>query len=302
MVTDDEAPIEVPQHIRIELVHAYMQILADTCGVDILHVKGAAIHPALSQGRSGSFDVDVLVRPAHVETLLDEMRRRGWERVTGFEEGSAFGHAMNLSHALGMVDLHRKWPGFGVDPAAAFDALWQHRATQKIATVPCTTPSLEAQRLILLLHYGRSGGQRADDLERAWTEADAGTRDSLVALAQHFDAHLALAAATGDLDAYRADPGYYLWRYFSRGTGSRFEEWRGRWSAAQGARAKARVARGFILVNDDLLRSQLDHEPTLGDYVDAYRVRMSRAMRDARIVLQRRRPIRHDAFEQEDAS
>lgn len=292
MVTGDEAPIEVPQHVRIELVHAYMQLLADSCRADILHVKGAAIHPALARGRSTSFDVDILVRPEHVSRLLDEMRRRGWERVTGFEEGSAFGHAMNLSHGLGIVDLHRKWPGFGVNPEAAFDALWEHRASQEIATISCTTPSLEAQRLILLLHYGRSGGQRADDLKRAWTEADAATRESLVALAHHFEAHLALAAATGDLDDYRSDPGYHLWRYFSRGTGSRFEEWRGRWSAAQGVRAKARVARGFVLVNDDLLRAQLDHEPTAGDYLDAYRRRVNRAAQDAGAILRRQRRAR----------
>lgn len=300
MVTAQETAVEVPGYVRLELVHAYLQNVADSCGADILHIKGAAIHPELVDGRRGSLDVDILVRPAHLQLLLGELSGRGWERVTGFEEGSAFGHAMNLSHPLGMVDLHRKWPGFDIRPGAAFDLLWQERTTQEIAGVACSTPSLEAQRLILLLHYGRSGGQRAGDLERAWTTADASTRESLVALAQRFDAHLALAAATGDLDSYRSDPGYRLWRYFSRGTGGRFEEWWGRWNAAQGPLAKARVARGFLLVNEDLLRSQLDHEPTTRDYVAAYGIRVSHAAQDLRALAARRRKPRGRAQDEHD--
>lgn len=288
MTNEHETPIEVPSYVRLELVHAYLQNVADACGADILHIKGAAIHPTLVNGRRGSLDVDILVRPAHLQRLLVELAGRGWKRVTGFEEGSAFGHAMNLSHPLGMVDLHRKWPGFDLEPDVAFEILWGEHTTQSIAGVLCTTPSLPAQRLILLLHYGRSGGQRADDLERAWTSADAATRDSLVALAQRFGAHLALAAATGDLDSFRSDPGYRLWRYFSRGTGGRFEEWWGRWNAAQGWCAKARVVRAFLVVNDDLLRSQLDHEPRTRDYVAAYGVRFRHAAQDIRALARRR--------------
>ena len=68
-VNDAQHPT-VPSHVRLELVHAYMQIVADACGADILHVKGAAIHPELSDGRRGSLDVDILVRPAHVGPVL----------------------------------------------------------------------------------------------------------------------------------------------------------------------------------------------------------------------------------------
>lgn len=74
-VNDAEHPT-VPSHVRLELVHAYMQIVADACGADILHVKGAAIHPELSDGRRGSLDVDILVRPDHVDLLLAEMQDR----------------------------------------------------------------------------------------------------------------------------------------------------------------------------------------------------------------------------------
>lgn len=283
---DERHPV-VPAHVRLELVHAYMQIVADACGADILHIKGAAIHPHLSDGRRGSLDVDVLVRPSHLDIVLEEMRRRGWKRVTGFEEGSAFGHAMNLSHRLGMVDLHRKWPGFEVEPEAAFDELWADRDEMHIADVPCTVPSLAAQRLILLLHFGRSGGQRAGDLERAWTEAGEPAQGELLRLARRFDANLALAAATGNLDAYRSDPGYRLWSYFSKGTGGRFEEWWGRWNAARGGVEKARVLRAFLLVNDDLLRAQLGREPAPRDYVDAYLERLRHASEDVRRLVRR---------------
>lgn len=50
-----------------------------------------------------SFDVDALVRPADVSRLLKALGDLGWEKLTGFEEGSAFGHAMNLRHDLGLI-------------------------------------------------------------------------------------------------------------------------------------------------------------------------------------------------------
>lgn len=273
----DVANAEIPFQIRIQLLHAYVQLLADESGVDVLQVKGAAVSPVLAPEGRSSMDVDVLVRPAHVDRLIQALTDRGWTKMTGFEEGSAFGHAMNLRHDLGMVDVHRSWPGFEIDSSDAFERLWQRQATIDIAHVPCVVPDLACQRLILLLHYGRSGGQRPDDLDASWTSATPDQRAEVETLAAQFRAHVALAAATGDLERYRDAPSYRLWKYFRYGSSNRFDEWIGRWQAARTVSGKWRVAKGFVSVNDDLLQLDVGHRPTWRNYRDAYADRVRTA-------------------------
>lgn len=273
---------EVPASVRVELLHAYVQMLADEHGWDMLHLKGAAVHPELRGDQPRvSLDVDVLVRPSHVQPLLDALDDLGWQKVTGFEDGSAFGHAANLRHALGLIDLHRQWPGFEMEPSAAFDALWAAREMQDIAGIACTVPSLEDQRVILLLHHARSGGQRDEDVRSAWSGNDDTTREGVRRRAAQLHAELALAAATGELERFRGRPGYRLWRYFSRGEVSRWAEWRARYEAAPGRRAKAGVLVRLLRVNHDLLASDLGHEPNCREYGEAYRRRLRIAVTDA---------------------
>lgn len=280
--TTPSAVRDVPLATRVALVHGYLQLVANEHGCDILHLKGAAVHPALRGAEVRvSFDVDVLVRPTHVEKLLGALHDLGWRKLSGFEEGSAFGHATNLRHALGLIDLHRSWPGFEMQPSAAFDALWAERDVTDIADVSCAVPSLDDQRLILLLHHARSGGLRDDDLARAWTNTDSSTRGRVRARAGQLRGELALAAATGELERFRGRREYRLWRYFSRGDDSRWEEWRGRFQAADGRREKLRVLRGLVRVNHDLLTSELGHDPNTREYAEAYRHRVHVAVLDA---------------------
>lgn len=274
--------VEVPQSVRVRLLHAYVQLIAGEAGCDLLHVKGAAVDPRLQNEARYSVDVDVLVRPQHVRTFIEALQNRGWSEITGFDEGSAFGHAMNLRHDLGLLDVHRWWPGFDVTPATAFDALWASRSSTTIAGVPCAVPSLDDQRLVLLLHYARSGGNRAEDRDAAWNNADDESRSAVARRADEMNARLALAAAVGDLEEYRSAPAYTLWKYFSTGQGSRLDEWAGRFRAARGVSGKLRVARAFFMVNEGLLRDELGHTPTRGEYLHAFVERARTAGDDAR--------------------
>lgn len=146
---DGEQHDQIDRQVLVTLAHGYVQLLADEYGVDILHLKGRAVDERLWQrsasgepGPRHSLDVDVLVRPAHVDRFVAALLAHDWHKVTGFVEGSAFAHAMNLRHRyLGNVDLHRWWPGFGVSAQEAFDRLWdEHLATREIANVRCTVP------------------------------------------------------------------------------------------------------------------------------------------------------------------
>lgn len=288
---------QVDRQVLVTLTHGYVQQLADELDVDLLHLKGRAVDEALWRIADGqpvprySLDVDVLVRPRHVQRLVDALHDREWHKVTGFVEGSAFAHAMNLRHDyLGNLDLHRWWPGFGLEPDAAFDLLWmKHRSTRRVANVDCVVPDLDAQRLVLLLHAGRTGGVHNPDYDACWRTASDAERAQVRQLAQEFDAQVAFAAAVGELDQHRAAPDYLLWRHFSRGSQSRWEEWGGRWRAARGLRAKAEVVRGFVSINPDLLRERVGEDPTPRDYLAEYGLRLRSAATELRLRPWRRR-------------
>lgn len=279
---------EVPVAVRVRLAHGVAQRLADQHGVDVLHLKGPAADGSLRAPGRQSLDADVLVRPAHVDVLLEALLKRGWTRVSGFDEGSAFGHAFNLRHQyLGLLDLHRSWPGFGINATEAFDLLWRDAGGAELGHVWCPVPSLPAQRFILLLHAARSGGTAVDDQSRTWLDASEEDREVVRRLAKDFDAEVALAAATGELEQFRHHPDYRLWLHFSERDPNRFNEWAGRFQSARGPRAKARVARAFVSVNPDLLREELGREPTRADYARANVHRARTAFSQAGILARR---------------
>lgn len=274
--------------LLVPLAHGYLQLVANECGFDVLHIKGPAVDDTLSwcdehgnPKRRTSFDADVLVRPEHVEPLIAELESRDWRAVLGFEEGSAFGHAMIMAHPfIGGINLHRSWPGFGLDDGAAFELLWQGRSVKSVAHVDCMVPVTDAQRLLLLIHAGRSGGSRPLDVQVCWDAASAQERARVRELARLFDAELALAAGIGELEQFRNDPRYRLWNHFAAGDTGRLDEWAGRWAAASGLGERARVARGFVAVNPDLLRHRVGPHPTTKDYAVEYGLRLKAAGRD----------------------
>ncbi len=149
--------------------------------------------------------------PAHVDRLVDVMHRHGWTTKYRFEDGSAFEHAATLVHpVLAPVDVHRRFPGLGIDAATAFERLWTDRHTLIIAGMPCPVPSVTAQRLVLIVHAARGGDLDHPDIRRSWTAATDAERDAVQQLALEVGAEVALAAGTGRLDEYRGAREYEL--------------------------------------------------------------------------------------------
>lgn len=256
--------VDVPLPVRVELAHAAVQALADEAGVDVLHIKGPAVHRGLrTHARSGT-DVDVIVRPSGVDALMALLAEHGWRIETTFDAGSAFDHAANLFHeSWGMLDVHRHYPGMDRDPAHAFERLWSSRGSVELGHVPCAVPEPLAQSLVLLLHSARTphlGGDHPD-LAPNWTDRTPQDRERIRALAADTGATVALAAATGHLDEYQGDPEAAVWEVFVRG-GDRLDEWSARFRAARGPRAKASVAWRSLRVNRYYLGLKLGHTPT----------------------------------------
>lgn len=261
----NDSQVSVPLSVRLRFGHAAVQHVADRIGVDLLHIKGAAVDPSLRPGGYSGSDVDVLVRPSHVAALDQALREHGWTLYSTFVHGSPFGHAQTYLHdAWGYIDIHRYFPGIRLEPSAAFELFWADRHTVEIAGVGCRVPDLAAQSVLLALNAARSAkGSRADVLT-VWVDADEDRRAEISRLVQRLHAEVAFAAATGDLDRHRSDREYRLWKVVSEG-GSRAAEWRARIAAAPSFGTGVRVALRATLVNVDHLAHRLGRPPTRGE-------------------------------------
>lgn len=277
----NESQVSVPLPVRLRLGHAAVQYLADEIGVDLLHIKGAAVDPSLRPSQSGS-DVDVIVRPSQVDGFDRTLRNHGWQLYSTFAYGSPFGHAQTYLHdAWGYLDIHRFFPGVRVSPVRAFDRLWTDRHTTEIATVGCPVPSVPAQALLLILNAARSRGSNHPDVAVAWRDASEVRRIEIEALVADLDAPVAFAAAVGGLEQYRRERDYRLWKVISQG-GSRSEEWWARVRAAPTLASKASVIARAPLVNVDHLAHRLGHRPTAVEIAAEFFRRPATAIVEAR--------------------
>ena len=113
------AGVSVPLEVRIGFAHASLQWIADRCGADLLHVKGAALDPTLVPAR-GYSDADVLARAGQVQLLLDEL----WRDHTTVKLGGVECAVPSRDAQAALLLLHAARGGN--DPKAALDveAVW----------------------------------------------------------------------------------------------------------------------------------------------------------------------------------
>ncbi len=285
-------PPPIPLVLRTRLAHATLQAVADDCGADILHIKGGAVHASLRPARPDapagasleelaltriSADADILVRPAHLRRFLAALKHYGWEGRTRLYSGGAVEHSVDWWHPeLGGADIHVRFPGIQIPADRAFEELWSERRSQDIAHRPCLVPSLDAQRLVLLLHAARNGGARSPDAAQSWTAASAFEQDRVRALATTLRAEVALAAATGHLEEYADRPEYDLWRLLALPDADVFDLWVAMVKAAPTSFDRARVVVYALRVKADRVGLRLQRRATLAEVVDAHGNRLLR--------------------------
>ena len=236
----DSASRQMPVAVGVRLAHAAVQAIADEHGIDVLHIKGPAVHPSLVrhrpvEGDSGSemmpvarrsSDADVWVRPSQASRLLRVMVGHRWKVELPFQDDSTFEHAAMLTHpVLAPVDVHRRFPGIRLEPEAAFELLWESREQGWIAHYPCMVPGVVSQRVILLVNAARGKLTGNDDIHMCWEQATEVERSQVDALAELLGAEVPLAASTGRLDDYRGRPEHDLWALLSTGTGTSAALW-----------------------------------------------------------------------------
>lgn len=281
MSESNETLSQMPLKARIQLSHAYFQRTANLNKIDILHIKGYAFGTdAYREGRLSS-DVDLLVRPAHLERFMYILQQDGWEILTHFETGSIFEHASTIYHpSWGLADIHRYFPGVGfTDPIQAFNLMWQDRRKKEIAHYACETLSVADSRLLVVVHDGRSLADARTDtgfLKQQLTTADwAGVRKRAVEL----DAELAFDTGLGQLERHKANKYYLLWKSMSEDVPA-YIGWVARLRRAQGVAAKVHVVYQIFVVNEDHLAMELGHKPSRAEvrkrFLSRFGIRLGR--------------------------
>lgn len=273
------AAVAVPLAVRVRLARPAVQVIADEVGADILHIKGDAVDPVLRPTIAPGTDVDALVRPAHVTRLDSALRDHGWRIYSTFVYGSPLGHAQTYVHPTwGYFDLHRRFPGIRIDPAQAFELLWSGRHDVQFPGARGCVPSLEMQATVLVLNAARSRAGGVDPIQR-WVVAPGLDRAAVDACVGQLDAHVAFAAASGDLERYRGERDYALWRVITQG-GSRAAEWAARVRAAQSLPEALRIIARAPLVNVEQLSHDLGRPPKRSEIAAAFFARPMRAIRE----------------------
>ena len=294
----------IPLVLRTRLAHATLQAVADDCGADILHIKGAAVDASLRPAREESLagasaeeraiprvsaDADVLVRPAHLKLFLAALKRCGWRTLLNFDTGGGADHSAVFWHEeLCEADVHRSFPGIRLRSDLAFDRLWDDRGTRVIAHRPCTVPSVDAQRLVLLVHAARNRYGKDGDVRYAWTDATVEQKDRVCALARELCAEVALAAATGRLEEYVDRPDYDLWRLWNTSGARKYEFWRARIKAARDQGERIRVVANPLKLKVDVMELQLGRRPTPREILRSYSGRLRDDFLDVWMLVGRR--------------
>jgi hypothetical protein len=272
------AEVSVPLPVRLLLGRAAVQVIATEVGADLLHIKGNAVDPALRARDAPGTDIDVMVRPAHIPRLHDALVRHGWVVYSSFVYGSPFGHAQTYRHPdWGYLDLHRMFPGIRLDPERAFAELWRGRSEREFAGTTAAVPSVTAQALLLVLNDVRS--RKGAQALATWVDRPGLDRAEVAALVARLDAHVAYAAATGDLARYRGEPDYRLWKGITQGS-TRAGEWWARARAAGSAREALAILVRAPLANVERLTHKLGRTPTRAELLRATAMRPVRAIRE----------------------
>lgn len=276
----------MPVRVGVRFAHAAVQAVADSVGADVLHIKGPATDPTLlvpyawldhegavqwSARERPSIDADILVKPSHVPLLMQAMTRHGWSLKADFADGSAFEHAATMFHpVLGHVDVHRYFPGFGLDHRQVFEQLWQQRQRRAIAGIPCAVPAVPAQRLVLLLNAVRSGPHRREEIDHVWGSAPAPARDVVRRLATATGAEVALAAAIGELDRHLDAREHDLWALLAEGDPRPLALWRARVRAQPTRLSAAKEAIRLVVPNSRRLAVHLGRPLTRREIARAW--------------------------------
>ena len=174
-MTRQVAPSDVRAAEYLTLACAACQEVARRSEVDALFVKGVVAQRQFpTRARAGS-DVDVLVRPDHLDRFVGALQSAGWVLMRESNELDLSNHAVVLEHAVFActVDVHRNFPGFEAPAGEVFEAMWAGREAVEVAGRPVEVPSPVHHGMLLIVNAARSeGSQEARTVWESWSPSE----------------------------------------------------------------------------------------------------------------------------------
>ncbi|MEV5051582.1 nucleotidyltransferase family protein [Arthrobacter sp. LAR12-1-1.1] len=192
------------QDEAVLLATALVDHVAASSGLNVLFIKGPAATMMGIRGHHVSADVDVLVRPEHLDEMVDHLGGRGWlERPSGVTVVRRYSHSRTLYHPQWNcdIDVHDRFPGMEASPGNAFDTLWRDRQYLVMAARPVPVPSKPAAVIFQALHSLRSMDEPRHQREYSALlhRVDVTMHQDLVDLSAELQATAALQPLLADL-------------------------------------------------------------------------------------------------------
>ncbi|WP_159498952.1 nucleotidyltransferase family protein [Microbacterium sp. 18062] len=203
--------VELMRQDAIELLHAWVQRVADDAGVRVIFIKGLSLeHHGLRQGRIPA-DVDAWVDPAEFTRFCALLEARGWRsRTHSIVSARRRAHSATYIHGEWPcdIDLHFRFPGFVEDDAKVFEELWGRTESMPAAHHSCIVPDLLSSMAIVALHALRnraSAESRRADLDAVRAQMLTPEQKTAFALlAQRTGCDQTLAAVLEELEVPRS--------------------------------------------------------------------------------------------------
>ena len=213
------------QNEAVLLATALVDYVAASAGLPLLFIKGPGATMMGLRENHISADVDVLVRPQHLNRIVELLGTRGWlERPSGVTVVRKYVHSRTLYHPQwnSDVDVHDRFPGMEAPPGSAFDTLWRDRQHLVMATRNVPVPSVPAAVIFQALHSLRAMDDPRHQREYSLLlqRADATLHQNIRDLSLELQATAALRPLLNDLGV-KILPGW---------DGKASEEWRHRTS------------------------------------------------------------------------
>lgn len=158
-----DAAMKLDMAEAVELGHAWCQQLARRNRIRALLIKGPTLERYGLRTPRVSGDIDVLIEPDRFDEAVAAVRAAGWgERPASYLIRRTTLHSRTFTHHDWPcdLDLHRSFPGFLVDAATLFEALWTRRNQMTFAHHECAVPDRLSSVLILALHSERGTSEQ----------------------------------------------------------------------------------------------------------------------------------------------
>lgn len=147
-----------------ELVTSLAIKVATEIGARAVVIKGPVLAQQGLRSHAHSGDVDLWVEPTRIDDVARALEAWGWSRKRSAWDGTEVPHSVTLTPgAWGCeIDLHRDFPGVGLERSAAFRLVADNATVARIASHDLPVPDRATHAVIAALNLARPDRQSDD--------------------------------------------------------------------------------------------------------------------------------------------